>query len=351
MPDSMSNAIRFSHPLTCRLLSGLCGLLVCMVLVVFVTGCPSKRAQIRSQTADALNRVHGNVADQRQVNPQLLQYRQAEMIPTGLTEPRGIALTGSTDQLAVVGDRLLVKLGIDGKRQAVIAMESEPVCVSPASSVQSGKLWVGFRRRVQLYGDDGNVMAGWDVPGPNAYITSMAAHDEGLFVADGGNRVVWHYSASGELKGEIGRTDEGDADFGLVVPSPYLEVAVAADNSLVVTNPGRRRIEFYTMDGQLKSQWGRASQDLDGFCGCCNPVHIALMPDERIVTAEKGLPRVKVYSTDGNLSSVVATPDDLSRTAAGIDLAVDDQGRVYVLDPPARAVRVFERLQSQTAGE
>ena len=88
----------------------------------------------------------------------------------------------------------------------------------------------------------------------------------------------------------------------------------------------------------------------DKFCGCCNPTDIALTGKGYVVTAEKGLPRVKVHSAEGELLSVVAPPTQLDRAAAGIDLAVDGQGRVIVLDPVEGVVRLYEE-STPAAGE
>jgi len=79
----------------------------------------------------------------------------------------------------------------------------------------------------------------------------------------------------------------------------------------------------------------------EGFCGCCNPSHIALFPDGRFVTSEKGLPRVKVYDAKGVFVGLVAGPDMFAEDAVGLDLAVDSRGRILVLDPARRMVRVF----------
>jgi len=80
---------------------------------------------------------------------------------------------------------------------------------------------------------------------------------------------------------------------------------------------------------------------LEGFAGCCNPSHFALLPGGGFVTSEKGLPRVKEYSPDGTLRTVVAGSEGFAPGSVGLDLATDPGGRVYVLDPVARAVRVF----------
>ena len=97
--------------------------------------------------------------------------------------------------------------------------------------------------------------------------------------------------------------------------------------------------------------------DIEGFCGCCNPVNFAMLPDGRFVTCEKGLPRAKVYDADGAFASVVAGPeaflengrtctlDDLSNCqTGGLNVAVDSQGHVLVMDPIERVVRIFAEI-------
>ena len=94
---------------------------------------------------------------------------------------------------------------------------------------------------------------------------------------------------------------------------------------------------------------------MSDFFGCCNPAHFAILPDGRFVTSEKGIPRIKVYSAQGQFECVVAGPEQLAvdsrqlsdpRLAADkrvFDVAVDSRGRVLVLDPQARSVRVYVR--------
>ena len=112
-----------------------------------------------------------------------------------------------------------------------------------------------------------------------------------------------------------------------------------------MNNTGRHRVEAYTRDGDLEFSWGKASAAIEGFCGCCNPTGLALLPDGRCVTCEKGLPRVKVYSPQGVFESVVAGPESFPENAnatfvngaedcrlGGLDAAVDSQQQIYVLD-------------------
>ena len=106
--------------------------------------------------------------------------------------------------------------------------------------------------------------------------------------------------------------------------------------------------------------WGKSSAGIEGFSGCHNPVNFAILPDGSFVTCEKGLPRVKIYSPEGVFESVVAgtelfdmTEEDLiseegtEQLKVGLDVAVDSQGRIFVLDPVRKTARIFTMIDSQ----
>ena len=121
----------------------------------------------------------------------------------------------------------------------------------------------------------------------------------------------------------------------------------------------RGSVETFATTGELEAVWGKAGGDVSSFFGCCNPSHLARLPDGRFVTSEKGIPRVKIYSSEGNFDCVVAGPEQLAVPAAAIgdpraeltagvfDVAADSQGRVLVLDPAHRCVRVFAPRKPQ----
>jgi hypothetical protein len=70
---------------------------------------------------------------------------------------------------------------------------------------------------------------------------------------------------------------------------------------------------------------------------------MAVMSDGKFVTSEKGIERVKLYGPDGAFECVVAPPSAFDAGTIGLDLAVDRGGRVFVLDPARKQVRVFAR--------
>ena len=186
-------------------------------------------------------------------------------------------------------------------------------------------------------------------------LTSIAIDEKNVYLADAGNKVVLRCDAEGRVINRIGRRDPARNVPGFVIPSPYFDVAMGPDGLLRAVNPGGHTIEAYTPEGDLELTWGKPGVGVETFCGCCNPVNMAVLPDGHLVTAEKGIPRVKVYTATGRFVSVVAPPDVLLPTATAatetrpghallvVDLAADSRGRILVLDPTARKLRIFEK--------
>ena len=217
-----------------------------------------------------------------------------------------------------------------------------------------GRIFAGYMEHVEVLDADGKVLSKWASLGDRAVITSIAVGEADVFVADAGNRVVIHYDTDGKFINEIGKKDEKRNIGGFVIPSPYFDLAVASDGLLRVTNPGEHRIEAYTFDGDLEFWWGEPSIKIEGFCGCCNPINFAIAPNGNFITCEKGLMRVKEYDPVGKFLGVVAGTDMLvkgdpasacrfprDRQAGGFDVAVDNAGKVYILDTIDNSVRTF----------
>jgi len=292
----------------------------------------------------------------RKTDPALIGYVEQDPIAVQAQDPRSLAV-GPEDRIYVAGDQGVEVLSAAGAKLSTVALEEAPQCLAVGGSAHAfpGRLYVGMKDHVEVYGPEGKRLAGWDAQGPKALFTAIALGEHEAWVANAGGRVVLHYDLQGKLLGQIdGRDPERDLR-GFIIPSPYFDLAMAPDGLLRVVNPGMHRIEAYTADGHLEQKWGKASVAIEGFCGCCNPAHIALLEDGSVVTVEKGLPRVKVYTSEGQMVCVVVGTEVLCPTAnlteetrpehkmKVYDVAADSQGRILLLDPAARTVRVFRK--------
>lgn len=272
----------------------------------------------------------------RRVDPALAGYREEAPLAEGVYDASAMALAADGVLYVAAGKNVYRLDG--GGRETVVVAEGKVTAVVPT---EKGVLWVAAGPALSAYDVTGPRFAGPVHLGERGYITSLAYDGERVFAADAGQRTVWILGKDGALKGRMDGRVKGSKDPGFVVPSPWFSVAASADD-LWVVNPGRQRVERYT-EGRRASTWGFASMDEEGFCGCCNPTHLALLPGGGFVTSEKGIPRVKVYDDHGKLRSVVAGADVFEDGTTGLALAAAPHGRILVLDPVRGQVRSFVR--------
>jgi len=286
------------------------------------------------------------------IDPEWIQYEEVEEpIPTGMSEPRAVAADASGN-LYLAGDQTVQIIAPGNRKIERLKLDDSPCCLAPAEK----EIFIGTRDRVVVAGRNGEVKARWPSLGESAWITGIAFDGEHVFIADAGESIVWCFDRTGLFIRRIGEKDP-DRKSGFVVPGPYFTLAMGPDGLLRVANPGRHRIEAYTVRGDLEFSWGRFGNSLEDFTACCNPVSFDILTDGSVVTCEKGLSRIKVYDSFGTLTGVVAGPQQLTggvqaiaqkaeqRQHYGFDVAADEKGRVFVLDRVRNAVRIFSRKE------
>ena len=255
----------------------------------------------------------------------------------GLNEIYGIAVDLS-DRIYVSGNN-----GVEIFDNSGILEKRIPV-KGIARSIQvdnTGNIFLGMEDHIEILDYSGKHIDKWKSGGKNSVLTSIAITPVDVFVADAGEKIVYHYDHSGKLINRIGEKDPQKGIPGFVVPSPYFDLGIGRKGELWVVNPGRHSFEQFTNGGELISSWGKASMTVEGFCGCCNPTHFAILSDGSFVTSEKGIERVKVYLQNGDFKCVVATPDSFKEGTTGLDIAVDSKDRILILDPEKKQIRIF----------
>ncbi|MDF7822516.1 hypothetical protein P4B35_00715 [Pontiellaceae bacterium B12227] len=286
----------------------------------------------RNRRADLGKSFTYSLDEYRQVDPLLIQYAEVEPVvpaignPTALALARGFVCVGGSNGIEVIGDKTIPVVGT----VTCLAFDDE------------GTLFAGVQDHIIKIPKDGEIQI-WPSPSEKAYLTSIDVDDWYVYVADAGSRRIWRYKKEGGAPFEIGKKDWANGVRGFYIPSPYFDLAISpADGSVWAVNSGHHAVENYRPDGMPLSSWEATGMHIEGFSGCCNPSHFALLPDGGFVTAEKGLPRVKIHNVDGSLRCVVAAPDQFEDDVTGLDVAVGPNGKIYVLDPARNRVRVFE---------
>ena len=252
-------------------------------------------------------------------------------------QPRGLALSPDGG-VYVAGADGLEHRSLTGPLNRRVALDAPAHGVTVA---RDGTVLVIAEARVMQLTPNLESGAAWSAPGEGHLFTAIAAGREDVWVADAGNRVVHRFNLAGKPLGAIGDRAIPERPHGFMVPSPYFDVALGPAEELWIVNPGERRVERCAPDGRIMQAWGTSAMTIEGFCGCCNPTHIAVRADGAFVTSEKGLPRVKLYDPRGGFLGVVAGTETFAEGTVGLDLAVDAQRNVLVLDPKAGCVRVF----------
>lgn len=297
-----------------------------------------------------------DVSEFERTDPRHILFQPARSFDTGMRQVKRIE-TGPDDAVYVAGDKAVRVFEPDGRRRREIGLDRSPTGLHVDSQ---GTLWVSLGRYFEVYEPDGTRRMRSSVLGESAFVTALAVRNDEVFLADAGGREVLVCAArDGAIRRRFGKREAGPqvngANPGFIVPSPYFDLGFGPDGHLHIANPGRLRVEAYTVDGGFISSWGQAGMKIDRFCGCCNPAYLCVRRNGEFLTSEKGLARINVYSAAGVFVGAVAGPDtlvedkELARRAcedctvgAGFDIAETRDGHVLALDPYRKTVRRFE---------
>jgi hypothetical protein len=210
--------------------------------------------------------------------------------------------------------------------------------VSPVTSLSifGDTVFASTMEQILVMSTDGRIKSEWGPFEDSCLITSVSSNRKYVAIADAGNKLIFILDKGGEVKSMIGQKK---AQF--VIPSPYFDVALDNENNVFVANTGLHRIETYSIDGVLKSQFGEAGTAPGSFCGCCAPPHFALIP-AGFVTAEKGINRIKILNRKGEFIEFVNSKNNFVKSIP-LDLASADGNIIYAANPADSKLYVFSR--------
>ena len=325
----MKNLLKYIKPL-------LAGIAVAIILISVLQFSGLLQT---SGMKDKKNPFEYNLEELKKVDSKLLLWKELKPIKIPLKKLSGICVDNN-DNIYVAGDMSVLIYNSLGKNISKINLSGKARCISISPD---NELFLGMEDHVEIYSTTGEKNSQWSQIDTNSVITSIAISDNFVYVADAGNRVVWQYNHNGKMISRIGDKNIENNIPSFVIPSAYFDLHLGYGDNIWAVNPGRHLFENFSSNGELNSIWGKTSQLIDGFCGCCNPSHFTIMANGSFITSEKGLPRVKEYNQEGKLKSVIAGPYDFDDGTVNLDLAVDSQGRVIILDPTRKKIRFFER--------
>jgi hypothetical protein len=290
------------------------------------------------ESAPSGNPYEYRLSDLKKIDPSEFCYIKSGEIKPDMTAPYSIAINEADEVFVAGSDQVMVFDQHGGLINSFgISEKSRAIAVSA-----DGRIFLGMKDHVEVFDVNGSTIARWAKINDKAQLTSIAVEDESVFVADAGNRIVYHFDLSGQLVNTIGEKDKEAGFGGFILPSAHFDLAIGREGQLWIVNPGKHEFLAFNKQGVLFSSWSRTSMQLDGFSGCCNPGNIALRSDGSFVTSEKGIERVKIHYPSGDYKCVVAGPDSFAEGTEHIDLAVNSFDRIYVLDTGTGVIGFFD---------
>lgn len=274
----------------------------------------------------------------KNIDKNLVCYSEIKQFMPDIDKVKGIAVDNK-DRIYVSGSDKVLIFDKTGELVQDFSIANESNCIAIN---ENGDIYLGVSDHIEIYDFSGNLIKSWESPNQKTLITSIAIGEHSVFVADAGNKYVHRYNTEGEYQNRIGRKNKEKGMKGFFIPSPYFDLLIGRDDELWIVDPGRHTLMNFTENGEVVSSWKRTSMQVDGFSGCCNPSHIAMLSNGSFVTSEKGIERVKIHKPSGEFDCVVAGPELFDKETRGLDLAVDSEDRIIVLDPKKKLVRIFK---------
>ena len=306
-------------------------LIIALIMWDFLGKQPGKRGA---------NPYEYSVDEYKSVDSSLIHYRETRNISMGDHHPSGFCIFN--DEIYITGENFLQLIRPDGVQILFQNLADTGRCIK----ANEDYIFIGFRDHIARFDRSGNLIDTWPGAGEKTILTSLAIKGDHLYAADAGNRRVLRYDLNGDLLSEFEGKSNDETGHGFIIPSANFDMAVNSFDELWVVNPGLHSLENYTDEGNMRGFWKKTSMGVDGFSGCCNPAHIAVLNDGSFVTSEKGMVRIKVHDASGELISVVAPPSKFKEEGKAPDVAVDSQGKIYALDFDKNRIRIFEKLPS-----
>ena len=257
---------------------------------------------------------------------------------------RGIAVDRA-GLVYAVGDGEVKVFDAQGKLQRRWPTERPGHCVALDGQAV---VYVGEVGQVEKFDSTGKRLAVWRDEERLGFVTAIGFFGEFVLIADAGDRCIRRFDNEGRWLNNVGKDNRTR---GFLIPNGQLDFSVDQQGIIHAVNPAKHRVERYSMEGELLGHFGRfGTRRAEDFPGCCNPTNLALAPGGRIVVTEKAGPRVKIYDADGKLLAVVAT-EEFDATCKNMDVAADDQGRIYVVDTVGLNIHVFAPVDAEVSAE
>jgi DNA-binding beta-propeller fold protein YncE len=268
----------------------------------------------------------------------------------GLDKPYGVSVRKGRVYVTDTVRRQVAMFDIPGQRFAWIGDDGPGALRQPlgVDTDASGNVYVAdaSARRVVVYDASGKFLreiAGKDMfvrpngVGVNAAGTRLYVVDTGGVTATGEtHRVRVFELPSGRHLRDIGKRGSDPGDFNLPT-----DVAVAADGTIYVVDAGNFRVQVFDSEGTFIRFFGALGRRGGQFA---RPKELALDAARNVYIVDAAFGNFQIFDTEGRLLLDVGSrgnADEPAKYLLPSGIAVDDDGRIYVVDQFFRKVDVY----------
>lgn len=178
-------------------------------------------------------------------------------------------------------------------------------------------IYLLFPTYIEVYNTFGEKVSEWSACSELSDYCSIAVAHGAVFVTDVANKNICKYTTEGNFVKFINSPD------GFIIPSYSIGITYAND-IIYCSNPGRHKVEKYSLGGDYLGSFGYAGASAGMFGGCCNPVHLSTTHTGEIITSEKGNPRISCFDANGEFRSVLLDSNLLGGGNTAFDVKVDN---------------------------
>ncbi len=259
-------------------------------------------------------------------------------MPPGHSGPPFYTGTGAVKQFSPDGK--LLKSHVVQNTANGVAVDANGVIYAAGEHAEANGRSVWFLEKLAP-GTDGQPARSekWPLDKAVSRVSSMRIYKDTLLIADPSGCIHKVAAADGKYLGVVGGRKAGSVRINTCCG--ILGFDVDANGRLFIGNLGQHRVTACELDNGKVTNFGKSGDKPEDFCGCCNPVCVAVMADGKIVTSEKTIPRIKVYSADGKTLLALIAGKEFRENCSDLALAVDAKGVIYAADGDSKSIKVF----------
>lgn len=171
------------------------------------------------------------------------------------------------------------------------------------------------------------------------------ASDGSIYVTDGKNNRIQHFSENGQFLnswGTFASLDNGEAPGG-TFNEPW-GIAISPDGSVYVTDTWNHRVQKFTADGKFLTMWGIAGTS-DSDTVFWGPRGIAIDQNGQVFITDTGNNRVVIYDANGTYLNQFGVPGiGAGEFSEPVGLTFDKAGNLFIVDTWNQRIQVFQSV-------